>query len=219
MLISRTRNFLHLLDESTISTLSPVTIELKPYNQEQLYKIISDRIDQSFKVGTIPTDTIHLASDIAGERGDARYALELMWFAGKYADQSGNSTVYPDYVRQAKSNLEPSLSKDVLKQLSVHELLVCLAIASQLRISNSAYITTGLAENSYQMICEQNSMEPRKHTQFWEFIKQLDHLNIIHSELSGKGQRGRTQNITLQDVSASNLEEEVKTQLKEFQTE
>jgi cell division control protein 6 len=69
------------------------------------------------------------------------------------------------------------------------------------------------------MICEQNSLEPRKHTQFWEFIKQLDHLNIIHTELSGKGQRGRTQNITLQDVSATSLEEEVKARLKEFQME
>ncbi|MEM5822500.1 MAG: cell division control protein Cdc6, partial [Ignisphaera sp.] len=35
-------------------------------------------------------------------------------------------------------------------------------------------------------------IKPRKHTQIYEYVNNLKHMNIINAKLSGKGLRGRT---------------------------
>ncbi len=209
ILICQSTTFLSYLDPSTKSSLTAFVMKLEPYTKNQLIKIILDRINETFIPGSVSNEAIELSAEIASVKGDARKALELMWYAGKYADQEGSSIIYPEHVRMAKANIEPTILKKTIEELQFHKLLFLLGIARQLLYNKTAAITTGKAEEAYNMVCEEMNVKPRKHTQLWEYLKEFEIRGIINTKKSKHGQRGNTQNISIQDVSAHELEKEV----------
>ena len=84
--ILREMEYLEKLDKSTIDTLQRNIIKLDKYNPQQLIDILKDRINLAFKENTVTDDALELVADVGGESGDARYSIELLWRAGKYAD-------------------------------------------------------------------------------------------------------------------------------------
>ena len=86
-----------------------------------------------------------------------------------------------------------------------HPLLVLLAIARRLR-KDGAYATTGAVEKAYALVCEEFNEEPRAHTQFWKYLNQLKDGGFILSRLSGKGQAGTTQMLSIPDAPAHAVE-------------
>lgn len=218
-LICQSTNFLSYLDPSTKSSLAASIMKLEPYTKNQLVGILEDRIKQSFIPGSVTNEAILLAAEISSGKGDARQALELMWFAGKFADKESSTMIYPEHIRLAKANIEPSILRQVINEITTHRLLLLLGTARQLRYSKAAFITTGIAEEAYQMICEEYSVTARKHTQIWEYLKELESIGMLVTRKSSYGQRGNTLLISIQDVSANELEQEVLKRLHElFQT-
>jgi Cdc6-like AAA superfamily ATPase len=59
------------------------------------------------------------------------------------------------------------------------------------------------------MTCEEFESIARKHTQMWEYLKEFEKYGIIFLKISGKKIRGNTQLISIQDVSAKDLERAV----------
>jgi len=217
ILIARSSNFLSYLDQSTISSLSAPIIEISPYCSDELSIIIKDRVRECFVPGSVTEDSIQLIADIAEKRGgDARHAIELLYIAGKRANIEGDSLVYPEHVRSAKANVDPSLLKDVITGLHPHKLMLLLAISRLLRRTKKAYITTGIAEKEYALIAEEFGEEPRKHTQFWEYLQELEIIGVINMERSSKGQRGNTKYISILDLSLHDLEKEVVPRLQKL---
>ncbi len=213
IMISQQQSFFDNLDQSTKSSLAPAFMKIAPYTKFQLVKIIEDRMKTTFVQGSVSSESIYLAAEIASIKGDARRALELMWYGGKYADKDSSNIVYPDHIRLAKADIEPSLLKQTIEILSEHKLILLLGIARQLRYSHAAYITTGNAEEAYKIVCEEYKITARKHTQVWEYMKEFENIGIIVTRKSSIGQRGNTKYISIQDVSAIELEKEVTKQL------
>lgn len=219
ILISRNLLYLDKLDQSTKSTLMSGIHQFNPYSLDELEEILRERVKSAFIFGAITNESIKLAAEIAASRGDARLGLELLWYGGKFADKERTSIVYPDQIRQAKNSVEPSLIRPVLKYLDDPILYFLLAIIRRLKYSQRAFITTGSAKESYQIVCEEAKLKPRKHTQLWNYLKELAKLGIINCDLSGEGQRGNTQHISIHDVSLAKLEKEVLKRLPTNQTE
>ncbi|RLF68442.1 MAG: orc1/cdc6 family replication initiation protein, partial [Thermoplasmata archaeon] len=65
--------------------------------------------------------------------------------------------------------------------------------------------TTGEVEREYSVICEELSKKPLGHTQFWQYLKELDAQGIINTKRSGKGVVGNTTQITIADIPAQEL--------------
>ncbi len=210
ILIARNTGFLKYLDASTNSSLGAPIIHCPPYKKNELESILNNRIGECFIPNSVSEEAIELIADIATKRGgDARHALELLLIAGKYADSEDSTIVYPEHVRKAKANVDPSLLRETLKDLAIHKLLLLYGISRRLRQTKAAYITTGEAEHSYILAAEEFGLQPRKHTQIWEYIQELELLGIIHTQKSGVGQRGNTTYISIQDTSAYELEQEL----------
>jgi cell division control protein 6 len=195
------------LDQSTISTLQRNLLRFTKYDRDALYDILKDRVDMAFEKNTVMDETLHVISDIASERGDARYAIELLWRAGKQTDSSQASIVIPDYARQAKADTHPELRKEIFSTLTPQHKLLLLATARQLKETRSAYVTIGEVEEMYQSTCEEYRKEPRAHTQIWEWVQDLNAHGIIDTKKSSSGQRGQTTLIGLSDVPAEMLEQ------------
>ncbi|TFF87042.1 ORC1-type DNA replication protein [Candidatus Thorarchaeota archaeon] len=196
-----------LLDQSTRSTLQRNMLRFEKYGFSALMDILKARVAMAFKPGAIMNDTLELICTVASERGDARYAIELLWRAGKQADRMESNVVIPDYARQAKADTHPELRKEIFTTLPLHNKLLLLAATRKLKENRGAYATIGEVEEMYQSVCEEYGKEPRAHTQVWEWVQDLNAHGVIDTQRSGAGQRGQTTMIGLSDVPAEMLEQ------------
>ncbi len=203
MLITRNLNLLYEIDRSIQSTLLHNIVKFDPYTSDQLYDIIKLRSKEALKEGVINDDILNMIAEIAASRGDARYALELLWRAGKYADADGSDKITPEHVRKAQSDVFP-FPINIILELSLHEKLLLLSIASILKKSKNTYTNMGEVESVYNMICENKKIEPRKHTQLWEYIQNLKNIGIIQTKVVNT--KGRTTIINLTGIPAEKLE-------------
>jgi len=194
------------LDSSALSSFKRSnTILLNKYTREELYDIISQRTNLAFHTATVSEESIDLIADIACEWGDARFAIELLWKSGMYADEKHVKLVVPEHVRAAKAETYSVVTETKLQHLEKHQILTLLSIAKRLHKDDSAYAITSEVEKTYAITCEEYHEKPRAHTMFWNYLKEIEHAGFINIKLSGKGQLGTTQMISLPDIPAEVL--------------
>ncbi len=207
--IAHDKSFLRSVDHATQSTFMHNVLSLDRYNATQLKAIMNQRVDEAFKAGTVDEDTVDLIADISSRWGDARFSLELLWRAGMTADGEGKDMVTPEHARKAKAEVYPEIKKEILRELNPHEKLVLLAVVRKLAVSGRAYAMTGDVEKSYRVVCEEYGENPRKHTQFWEYLQRMNGLGLIDVQPSGPGKRGQSRRIAIQEAPAKWLEKEM----------
>ncbi len=203
------------LDDSALSTFKRTnSINLQKYNRDELYDIITQRVTLAFHQGTILPGSIDLIADISSDWGDARFAIELLWKAGMTADEQHVQHISPEHVRRAKAETYSVITETKLKTLGKHQIITLLSIAKRLQKDQTAYANTGDVEKTYAITCEEYNEQPRAHTMFWNYLKEIENAGFITVKLSGKGQLGTTQNISLPDIPAEVLSEKLHTLLK-----
>ena len=208
--ILRHPEHLDSLDPSTRSTLQRNIIRLEDYSESQLEDILDDRVNLAFVDGAVPSQTLMLIAELGkSERGNARYSIELLWRAGKYADASEIREVTPECVRNAVASVYPVVRKDMIPELGLHEKLFLLSVARHFKQTDSAYVSMGDTEETYALVCEEYNEKSRGHTQLWKYVKALSAAGIIETMVSGVGQRGKTTLIGLLRVPAADLEQEI----------
>ncbi len=207
--ITRDREVFKKLDRSTLSSLQRNIIQMPNYTRNQLSDIILGRVEMAFRENTVPLNVVDFISELASlEHGDARYAIDLIWRSGKYADVSYSNEVLPEHVRKAAATLFPVLRETEVEQLSPHEKLVLLSIARFFLHNPVTNATTGEIEFSYKIVCEEQGEKPRGHTQFWKYLNRLKNIDAVNIKLKASSE-GRTHLISLTKIPAKNLEREV----------
>jgi len=205
----------HDIDQAALSTFKRSNlIKLSQYTQEELVDIIGQRVTLAFHAGMVSPESVDLIADIASEWGDARFAIELLWKAGMYADERQQQQVIPEHVRAAKAETYSVVTETKLQNLGKHQLLTLYAIAKRLQKEGGAYTNTGAVEQTYEITCEEYEEKPRGHTRFWTYLKDIENAGFIQVKLSGKGQLGTTQMISLPDIPAEVLAEKLQGLLK-----
>ena len=111
LLISKTLDYVKMVDLSTLSSLQRNAISLDPYSAEQLYDILLSRSQLAFREGCIDDESLQMAADIASMYGDARYAIDLIHRAGNKAEVAGSGKVMPEHVRLAKEAPAPGVQE------------------------------------------------------------------------------------------------------------
>ena len=214
LLISQ-KDVLSMLDDSALSTFKRSNlISLNKYTRNELLDIVKQRIDLAFHMGTVEEECIDLIADIASEWGDARFAIELLWKAGIAADHQHVQLVVPEHVRAAKAETYSVVTESKLRNLERHQLLALYAIAKRLQKDGTAYVSTGDAEKTYAVTCEEYDEKPRTHTMFWNYLKDIESAGFVTIKLSGKNRLGTTQLISLPDIPAEVVGDKVKDLLR-----
>jgi cell division control protein 6 len=204
------------LDSSAKSTLQANVISLEKYSREQLTDILNDRVQMAFAPSTVQEDVVNMVSELAvSESGNARFAIELLWRAGKYADADGLGEVLPECVRKAVSSIVPTMRKNELASLELHEKLFLLGVARVFKESRKAYAALSEIEKAYAVVCEEFDEQPRSHTQLWKYVQFLSALGILRTEVASTGTRGRATRVSLPSVPACELEKELIAYLEE----
>ncbi len=198
------------LDASTRSTLQLNVITLQQYSKQQLIDIVNDRLSVAFKPLAVSEETVSLIAELAfSENGNARFAIELLWRAGKYADAEDLATVMPECVRKAVSSIIPAIRKSELAALKLHEKLFLLGVARFFKEDQRSCATLAEIERAYAVVCEEFNEQPHSHTQLWKYLQLLSVLGILKTEVTSAGTRGRSTLVYLPRISARELEKEL----------
>lgn len=176
-------------------------VHLKPYTSEELRLILTQRAEEGLNEGVWDDYHIELISDYFGEDkggdGSARKAILTLRMAAELAEAEGSSIIREDHIRRALSESALSyIPLDELRSLSTHELLIMLALTSII-MEKGGWATTGELIDRYEELARYYGEQPRGHTQFHTYVKNLATMGLMDVRLSGKGVRGRTSIIRL----------------------
>jgi cell division control protein 6 len=203
------------LDASARSTLQHSIISLERYGKAQLVDILSDRVSIAFELGTVQEDVVDLISELTfTETGNARFGIELLWRAGKYADAADAGLVEPECVRMAVSSIIPGLRRSELAGLGLHEKLFLLAVARYFKENEQAYASLSEVEKTYAVVCEEFGEKPNSHTQVWNHAQFLSSLGILKTVVATSTVRGRSTQVSLPSIPAFELEKELSASLE-----
>lgn len=217
--ILRSYRAIEKLDPSTRSTLQSNIISLAKYSKSQLADILNDRISLAFKPLTVSDDVVSLIAQLAlSEDGNARFGIELLWRAGKYANAEDLGKVTPECVRKAVSSIVPTIRKSDLAGFNIHEKLLLLGIARSFKESQKGSVSFTEAESTYAVVCEEFNTSPVSHTQLWKYLHNLSSFEIIKTEVSAGGTRGRSTIIYLPRIPSAALEKELMSLLQKGET-
>jgi cell division control protein 6 len=203
------------LDASARSTLQRNVIRLDRYGAGQLTDILNDRVALAFNPSTVPEDVVDLVAELAvSESGNARFAIELLWRAGKYADAEDRGLVAAECVRRAVSSIIPTIQRSELSSLGLHEKLFLLGAARVFKDSERTYASLSEIEEGYAVVCEEFGEQPNSHTQLWKYVQLFSALGILNAEVDATGARGRSTRVSLPSVPAYELEKELSVALE-----
>ncbi len=213
--IIRDLSLLQQLDQSARSTLQQNVVNLPKYGRDQLVDILNDRVSMAFEPSVVPEETVSFIAEVAAsESGNARFAIELLWRAGKYADSEAASILLPEFVRIAFSSILPTVKRSELASLGFHEKLFLLGAARVFKKCESAYTPLSEVERAYAITCEEYGEKPHSHTQIWKYAQLLSALGFLRAEVGAIPTRGRTTHISLPSIPAGELEKELDHSLK-----
>lgn len=210
LFIQRDLTPLKVLDDSARSTLQRNIVSLERYGKEPLTDILNDRVKLAFELSAVPEDVVGLIAELAAtETGNARFGIELLWRAGKYADAQDSERVEPECVRQAVSAIIPTVKRSELGTFGLHEKMLLLAVARFFKENKEAFATLAEIEESYGVICEEYEEKPYSHTQLWKYLQRFAQIGLLKTEVGAASSRGRSTMVSLPSVPAAELEHEL----------
>jgi len=139
IVVLRDPEFLKRFDPSTASSLGNTVIHLEEYGFDQLLEILRYRAGEAFKEGVVSDEVLEFISQIASDRRDARYAIELLWRSGKLAELDGSYSITAEHVRKAAASVYPTIRRENLSYLRTDERLILLASARALKGGKAPY--------------------------------------------------------------------------------
>jgi cell division control protein 6 len=155
--ISRSTEFYSRLDQAEISSLGRIPIMFPMYTLKQVGDILSKRCSEAFRPGVIGSDLIDKISEITispDVKGDIRYSLELLLYAGNLAESDGTNMVSLTSILKVHNQLHPSLGLEQIRELTKNQLITLLAITVAMRLRDRNYVDLREIRNHAIAICE-----------------------------------------------------------------
>lgn len=188
--ISNSLTFKDKLDPRVRSSLSEEEMVFNPYGVTQLRQILGERSRIAFNEGAITEAAINLCAAMAGrEHGDARKAIDLLRVAAELAERDHAPKVEEKHVRAAQEKIEKDTNVDVIRNATLHEKLVIVAI------TKSKNGNTGEVYEIYSSLCRQANHDALTQRRMTQIISRMDQLGLISTDIVNQGRYGRSQKI------------------------
>jgi cell division control protein 6 len=155
------------------SSLALTEIEFPPYKPEELFDILKDRVNFSFRPGSIKDELIKIAS-VAAE-GDARVGLEILRRAGKKAEDKGLKEVTIEEIKQAIKEAKKMKVAFFTSKLNEHQKVVYEILGKKKRMPSGVL---------YREYCKAVA-NPVVDRAYRNYMRQMTELGLIKVE--GKG--------------------------------
>ena len=194
------------LDAASRSTFGRSgTVEFERYGRSALQGIVRQRVSLALYPGVIEDEVVDLVVNNAEPYGDARMAIEVLRGACTKADGSGLTTVEPSCVQMAGSMERKDYSEKIVSELNLERKIVLLSVARSL--FKRAEVSMPHAEGTYAAACEEYGIPVKKHTQYYSYLQDLEHRNLIHTEVRRGPEGGRVTYISILNTPPKDLAE------------
>ena len=196
---------LDILEGAVISRLGTSSlVKFKPYSVDQLYQIVEQRAKLTIKPTSYDDSILKLIAEGAESYGDARRVIESLNNAVLKAESEGRTSIEIGDVQKASTQVNPSMSEDIVKNLSTHQKLVSLAICR--RLKKESKMTSKDVQGLYAVVCEEYMVKTKGATTIWKMINDLEISGIISREVSNlENTRGRTTYISMPNALPNDL--------------
>jgi archaeal cell division control protein 6 len=206
--IARSTEFYSKLDQAELSSLGRVPIKFPMYTLKQVSDILSKRCSEAFRPRVVGSDLIDKISEITISpvvKGDIRYSLELLLYAGNLAESEGKAVVSLDHILRVHSQIHPSLTLEQIRDLSKNQLITLLAIAIAMRLRDRNYVDIREIRSHAFAICE--DLKIRK-IEVDHYLDDLKIKNIIEIK--------SLKEIGIHSVSPDELQTVLRKQIKNY---
>ena len=179
--------FRYVLDKNVGSIFNANEIVFKPYNYDEIFKILKERVSYGFFKEVIPDDLIEEIALRTYERGDIRLGIDLLRISGNYAEADASKRILSEHVNKAVKQLDPISLNYIIKNMSYEEQRLLNYIA----IFNEDNLTSGRIYKEY------NRNKKIGYTTFNRLINKLEFLRLIDTKYTGSGVKGNSRFINL----------------------
>ena len=156
------------------SSLALTEIEFPAYKPDELFDILKDRVEFSFKPGTISKELIKIAA-IAAE-GDARVGLEILRRAGKKAEDKGLDKVTIEEVKEAIKEAKKTKVSFIVSRLNEHQRVIYEILAEKRRMPSGEL---------YREYCKR-VLKPVVDRTYRNYMKEMVELGLVRVLGSGR---------------------------------
>ena len=166
----------------TQSAFGRIKIIFSPYNSNELFDILKERVKLAFQKDVISDNVIKKIAEIEASRGgDARRALEMVDACAKIAVANNKKKVTIDLVEEADKSIEENSVLNIITSLPKHQKLLYMAI---LKNEKTDLEMDGVeVYKNYLELCSSYNLEPLTERRIRTFLVNLDELSLIHSEV------------------------------------
>jgi len=166
------------------------SLQIPPYDAEQLSDILKLRVKKAFNTGTIGEMVIPLAAAFAAqEHGDARRAINLLRVGGEIAEHEGANVVLEEHIRKADEKIDVDQTIEVVKTLPTQSKVSLFAAIHILDRGTKPDLNTIYA--LYMAICRELDIDILSHRRITALIDEMSQLGIMKQEVISKGRYGR----------------------------
>ena len=206
--IARSTDFYSKLDQAELSSLGRVPMKFPMYNLKQVGDILSKRCSEAFRPRVVGSDLIDKVSEITistAVKGDIRYSLELLLYAGNLAESDSTGRVSLEHILKVHSQIHPSLTLDQIRELPKNQLVTLLAVAAAMRMRDKNYVDIREIRSHAIAICE--DLKVRK-LEIEDYLDDLRMKNIIEIK--------SLKEIGINSVSVEELQTVLRRQIKNY---
>jgi archaeal cell division control protein 6 len=206
--VARSTEFYSKLDQAELSSLGRVPVRFPMYSLKQVGDILSKRCSEAFRPRIVGSDLIDKVSEItvsSDVRGDIRYSLELLLYAGNLAESNNTGAVSLEHILKVHSQIHPSLTLDQIHELSKNQLVTLLAVTIAMRVRDKNYVDIREIRSRAIAICE--DLKIRK-LEVEDYLDDLQTKNIIEIR--------SLKEIGIHSVSVDELQAVLRRQIKNY---
>ena len=206
--VARSTEFYSKLDQAELSSLGRVPVRFPMYSLKQVGDILSKRCSEAFQPRIVGSDLIDKVSEItvsSDVKGDIRYSLELLLYAGNLAESNNAGAVSLEHILKVHSQIHPSLTLDQIRELSKNQLVTLLAVTIAMRVRDKNYVDIREIRSHAIAICE--DLKIRK-LEVEDYLDDLRTKNIIEIR--------SLKEIGIHSVSVDELQAVLRRQIKNY---
>ncbi len=169
----------------------------KPYDAEDLQKILRIRVEKALRANSVEPGVIEKIAALASrQHGDARKAVALL-AKGAYLAEKAGSNITLEVVDQAAEEIEQDRYVMMIRTAPIHLQATMGAVIEAARTRPSASLATGQVFDAYQAFCQRAQMAPAAPRTFGDLLAELDIYSLVRSRVLSRGRYGRTREIVL----------------------
>jgi len=176
------------LDARVASVFLPREISFPPYTHDEIHDILANRIQYGFFSGVVSENVLSRVVGYVENSGDLRVGIDLLKKAGLNAERRASKCISLEDVDKAYESSSSVHLRRAISSLGDTEKVLLKLIAE------CGEVKAGELYKKFQKSTKLG------YTRFHEMLNKLDAIKLINVRYSGKGTRGRSRSISVEDA-------------------